>query len=893
MRVRSIVTGLLIGALLPGMALSYTGIFRTAFTSGSGGNPTGIAVGDFDRDGAVDAAVSNGDGTDISVQVGLFSCAGGDRAGQFCFQATDCPGGMCKPDGTLSNVGSISLDSFPSALLQGQFDDDALDDLIVAQTNIKSVVFLKGRGDTEFFDAPGPPVSVGEGPVGLAGADIDGDGTRDLVVANEGVEPAPGSITILKGDGDGTFTLLQQPKPDEPGEFVNSLPAGQGTRAVAIGNVNADPALDILALNARSNPGTISIFSGDGEGIFTPGGTVTTGTEPQDVALRDLNGDGDLDLVLANFTDDTVSVRFGNGDGTFAADQSYPVGTAPNRIAFGEMGGDNRPDLVVSNNRSGDVSVLLANGPGTFGKARNFFADAEPQAVGLGDFNQDGLLDAAVATQGSSDVGASVAVLRNRGGGVLHAVEDIPRVNGPSDVTSADLDGDGLPDLLVAGGAGSVLVFPALSQGFGSPTVINIGGRTLGVVAPDLNGDARPDIVATDTENSRIAVILSQGGGRFAAPVHYFTAPNPGGVTVGDFNNDGRPDIAVAAVRDEAGVCQGGSQPGADCVRDEDCGTGGICARPGTASVLLQLPDGTLGAARNTPVEQTPIGIAALDANCDGRDDLVVANLASSTVSVLRSNNDGSFTPAQTLSETQIGLNPIALAVADFNRDGMDDFAVANTVAPGNFNNVRLFQGNSDCSGTFSAFPGSGQRKIGEYANALVARDFNGDQFVDIGVTSQISNEVCVALGGGDGTLNLVGQGSCDRVSRMPISVAAADFDADGRYDAASANNAATSNNLSVLFNCIRDVGCDPFPSATPPPPIAAALRGDGNDDGRRSAADLVAVATEVMDGDGFRAEDIEIGSEYVASPGVDANGDGRVDAQDRLAVAHRIFGGA
>jgi len=73
------------------------------------------------------------------------------------------------------------------------------------------------------------------------------------------------------------------------------------------------------------------------------------------------------------------------------------------------------------------------------------------------------------------------------------------------------------------------------------------------------------------------------------------------------------------------------------------------------------------------------------------------------------------------------------------------------------------------------------------------------------------------------------------------------------------------------------------------------ALRGDGNDDGRRSAADLVAVAAEVMDNDGFRAEDIQIPGhgEYAASAGVDANGDGRVDAQDRSAVAHRIFGGA
>jgi hypothetical protein len=116
--------------------------------------------------------------------------------------------------------------------------------------------------------------------------------------------------------------------------------------------------------------------------------------------------------------------------------------------------------------------------------------------------------------------------------------------------------------------------------------------------------------------------------------------------------------------------------------------------------------------------------------------------------------------------------------------------------------------------------------------------------------------------------------------------------DGDGRYDAATANSDPSANNVSVLYNCARDQGCDPF---RPGPPGTAALRGDGNNDGRRSAADLVAVAAEVMDGDGRQVEAITLGtfSGTRVSPGVDANGDGLVTAQDRRAVAHRIFGGA
>jgi hypothetical protein len=398
----------------------------------------------------------------------------------------------------------------------------------------------------------------------------------------------------------------------------------------------------------------------------------------------------------------------------------------------------------------------------------------------------------------------------------------------------------------------------------------------------------------TDTLNSRVAVSLNQGGGAFADPVFYPTAEGPGGVTIGDFNGDGRPDIAVSAVQLER-FCLGGTQNGEACQNESDC-PGGLCSARGNASVLLQQANGSFGPSRNREVEETPIGIAALSVNCDANEDLIVANFASSSVMVLRSNGNGEFTLAQTLGEAQVGQNPIDFAVADFDRDGVDDFAVVNTRAPGASANVRLFRGN--CGAPFALFPSPfvSQIRIGELANALVARDFTGDQVVDLAVSSQTSNEVCVLLGDANAGLRRTpfGGGSCDRVSRMPSAVAAGDFDGDGRYDAASANNDASANNVSVLSNCVRDAGCDPFPplpSATPLPG-APALRGDANGDARRSAADLVAISAEVMDNDGFQVEAIGRGS-FRAAPGADANGDGRVDTQDRVATARRIFGGA
>jgi hypothetical protein len=728
--------------------------------------------------------------------------------------------------------------------------------------------------------------------VGLASADIDGDGKRDLMVANEGSEGVPGSVSVLKGQGNGTFILQQQPNPDPEEPPLQGATAELGTRAVAVGNIDANPGLEALAVNRRSD--SVSVFTIDQDCILTLSANLPAGAEPSDLALADLNNDGKLDLIVVNTNDDAVTVQFGNGDRTFGTAQSYPVGTAPTRLVVGQLNNDTLLDLAVANSRSGNVSILLATAPGVFAPARTFVADAEPRALALGDFNQDGLLDPVTVTEGS-DRGSSVVILRNRGAGSLHAGEDLPSGIGPTAVAVADLDDDGIADLLIGGDSGQAQIFAGGANGFAPPQVLNFGGRTPGVAAADLNGDARPDIVVTDTMASRVGISLSEGGGAFAAATFYTTAEGPGGVTIGDFNGDGRPDVAVSAVQ-LARVCMGGPQPGQSCRNDNECAPGGICSAPGSASVLLQQANGSFGPARNTAVDETPIGIAALNSNCDGRDDLIVANFASPSAPVmaLRSNGDGTFAIAQTLGISQVGQNPIAVAVADFDRDGVDDFAVANTVAPGASANVHLFKGN--CSGPYAAFPppAVSQIRVGELANALVARDFTGDQRVDLAVSSQTSNELCLLLGSGTGSLSRIGFGSCDRVSRMPTAITAGDFDADGRYDAASANNDASANNVTVLSNCVRDLGCNPFaplPSETPLPG-APALRGDANGDDVQSAADLVAVAAEVMDGDGFRVEAIDNG-DFQAAPGADANGDGRVDAQDRVAVAHRIFSGA
>ncbi len=869
MRVRNIAAvGLVLGALIPSLAFGFSGVFRSAYTEIGGSSPTGLAVGDFNGDGATDAVTTN---------------AGFSSNELTFFQGFD--------DATIGIQLDLNvpLDSFPSGVLKGKFDNDDIDDLIVAKANDNAIVFLKGLADSQqAFAAPSDPIAVGHSPIGLAAADFIGnDGKLDLAVANEGGDISPGSVSILRGDGMGGFILLSQPNPDpqHPDEPVEAIPAELGTRALAIGNIDSDPGLDIVAVNTRSN--TVSLYTSDGQGVFTSRGTLPTGVGAQDIALADLNNDAKLDLILAVANEDRVTVQFGNGDRTFGDAQGYPVGNTPSRLLVADINGDGLLDLMTSNRRSQDLSVLIASAPGMFKPARSYVADQEPDAIAVADFNSDELLDLASSNQGSEQ-GASVAILRNRGDGILHAVEDVPAGNAPSDVVVADLDGDASPDMAIASGS-TVRILYGGSDGFRGPTSINVGGRVLAVVAADLNGDTLPDIAATDGDNNRVAVVLNRGAGQFGDVALYSTATGPGTLTVGDFNNDGRPDLAVTAVPEDQ-RCQGGPHPNETCRQQADCAPGGVCAGQGSVSVLLQQPNGQFPATpQNTQVEETPISVVSLDANCDGRDDLVVANLASSTVSVLVSNGDGTFSNPQTLPGTQIGASPSALVVADFDGNGVDDFAVSNSLAPGTVQNVHLLRG--DCAGPFTPFPGGGIR-VGELASALVARDITGDQIVDLLVVNQTGNEVNLLRGIGNGTMARFGQS--DAVSRMPIAVAAGDFDSDGRYDGVTANNDPSANNVSVLYNCARDVGCDPFavPGRPPNPPGSNALRGDANNDGAITAADFVAVGAEVMDGDGFAVESIGLGSYRRAVPGADANGDGRVDPQDRVAVAHRIFAG-
>jgi hypothetical protein len=380
------------------------------------------------------------------------------------------------------------------------------------------------------------------------------------------------------------------------GTLLSFLPAvtypsgGTNTSSVAVADVNGDGKPDLIITNsyACSPPfcltGTVDVLMGNGDGTFqTAVSYGAGGSETMSVAVGDVNGDGKLDLVVANHclsVDDcptgTVGVLLGNGDGTFQPVVTYGPGAyGPFSVAVADVNGDGKPDLLVANMLcvsvgTGCVGVLLGNGDGTFQPAIVYGSGPEyGHSLAVADVNADGKLDLLVgSTCMSSDICTDLAgVLLGNGDGTFQTVVTYNSGDGyQSSVGVADVNGDGRPDLLVANLDSSTAgVLLGNGDGTFQPVVTyNSGGATFAypqsVAAADVNGDGKLDLLATNEFDQSglqgsVGVLLGNGDGTFQPAVPF----SSGGYTalslaVADVNGDGRLDVLVANFSGSVGV---------------------------------------------------------------------------------------------------------------------------------------------------------------------------------------------------------------------------------------------------------------------------------------------------------------------------------------------------
>jgi hypothetical protein len=399
--------------------------------------------------------VRDGDETDVDCGGDCRTCSGG----RTCGGDADCASGTCTPSTSTCAGLALSFDDArtydagakPYALFTVDIDGDGDLDLVSADEINSQLVVLTNDGLGGFQNSA--MFTTGEFPTGGAIGDFDHDGVPDVVTADY----HGNSVSVL-GNAGGTLS---------PRASYGTV-AGAETSNLAVGDLDGDGNLDVVATNPQK--ASVSVFLGNPDGtlraaVDLPVG-ITGAAQPYSAAIADFDGDGKLDLAIADSLSAQIIVRLGNGNATFGPEVAYADrGTPPLILITADVNGDGMADLVCANRDSDNVSVLLGRGNGTFRSAivASTGTGSAPYSVAVADFNQDGVLDI--------------------------------------------VTGDYAPMLDIRLNDASVLL--GIGNGDFEPPLVVHGSPTYGVSVGDFNGDGKPDFGAANFSAHTVTVQLN------------------------------------------------------------------------------------------------------------------------------------------------------------------------------------------------------------------------------------------------------------------------------------------------------------------------------------------------------------------------------------------------
>lgn len=618
-------------------------------------------------------------------------------------------------------------------------------------------------------------VVVGLNPTWAAVADVNKDGKRDIVTANEWSH----TISVLLGNGDGTVGA------------PTHISVGHNPRCVLAVDANNDTNLDLIVANKADH--NLTVLRGNGNGTFQSPLFVSTGKAPGKISYGRFNADNNVDLAVPEESDDTMSIYLGNGNGTFSRFTTIAVGGLPSHSLVDDFNSDGRDDILVTRFWNGDVRCYRGQGNGTFTLSSTLSSGWQTTWSAVADFNNDGRKDV-IATTTWPEFDATSIFLGS--GNATFTLADSFAVGLPTSIATFDLNGDNKADFATSD-FGENDIHLALGSGIPDISAFTVSRIPIGdtgryVTTGDMNNDTVPDFIVTSGDSNTVSIALGRADGTVVAPLAYGISGNPAGMDAGDVDGDRDLELFVAA--DE-----GGSGP--DMIN--------IYRNDGSMKMLraqqISVGSGFL-----------PAAVSAQDLNGDRFADLVVVKGSASQLHVYRGLGNFSF---QGPTAYNCGSRPYDLVVADFSGDLVPDLATANR--QGNSVSVLLGTGNTN-------FASPQTYNVGLAPEALAAGFFNNDAFLDLAVANSLSNTVSILLNQGNGSFAAAGTVN---VGTLPRGIAALDLNGDGRDDLVVSNH--SDNNISILLNN----GSGGFPTRTNLATGKAPLRvvaADYNRDGRK-----------------------------------------------------------
>ncbi|HLJ47144.1 MAG TPA: VCBS repeat-containing protein [Bryobacteraceae bacterium] len=670
-------------------------------------------------------------------------------------------------------------EAFSSALpvIAADIDGDGSKDLLVGTTN--QLLLFRGNGSVHV--ERGVPILSGARIDNLALVDFDGDGIADIIALT------PDGVLLLKSTGSGNFALPRL-----------VLLKGTPARGLLAMDFDQDGNVDLAVGLSQS----ILMLRGDGQGNFTPGGEYATGYNPRAIVSGDFNGDGIADLAACNSSGEGVSILLGAGGGVFRPEAR--IAGYVSAIVAADFNGDGKTDLAFA--ASPGLVIMLGNGDGTFARGTALTDESSPVSLVAGDLDGDGVLDLILGDYYNGQITA----LLNNGDATFRVSGSVSAYGDTFGMALADLNGDSQLDLITTSYSGqSALIAAGRGTGeFDSPVYLGVLDGSV-MRSADIDGDGKQELAVVVP--FRKSIWLLRGGVEQIGVLRFDDYPMD--VQFGDFNGDGLTDLAVLTTR--TGPCSRSA-----------CFTGAYETKAGVV-ILTGHGDGTFELSSRTEAGSATAFVTA-DFNGDGVLDVAVDNNQTGDLQILNGRGDGSFDTGATISAG----GAFALAGADFNGDGISELAML-TGWP---------TSRSGLSPVFTTYPASQTYGTFSMAQYLRVGDFNGDGRPDFTISSL--NDVWVLMNDGSGAFTTMPPVASNLGFYRTAPVVVSDFDRDGKDDLAILSGFANleggvGGSVLLLSNgdgSFRNAGALPIPTL---PVVFAA--GTWNDDGKPDLAVLSA----------------------------------------------------